>query len=172
MNQLAVVSEAGREPNLQPLIDVLFAFVVKGARRLLQLNPDELKLLKSLFVAFADAGEEERPEILETMLEIILPEDRIGGVAKGLRAPSADLQERLLSSRRYIGEQIKKRRESLGMTQLALAKKAKIPQSHVSRLERGKHAPTRLTIERVAEALRIAPEKLDPGYETPEDRAM
>jgi transcriptional regulator with XRE-family HTH domain len=46
--------------------------------------------------------------------------------------------------------------------------KGQNPQSHVSRLERGKHVPSHATIDRIAKALRIHPSKLDPGREAPE----
>jgi DNA-binding XRE family transcriptional regulator len=64
-----------------------------------------------------------------------------------------------------IGKAIRKRREELKMTQEGLARKSGLPQSHISRLEAGKHAPTRQTIETVAEALKIEPGKLDLLYD-------
>jgi transcriptional regulator with XRE-family HTH domain len=63
------------------------------------------------------------------------------------------------------GKAIKRRREQLKMTQEELADKSGLPQSHISRLEAGKHAPTRQTIERVAKALKIEPGKLDLLYD-------
>jgi predicted transcriptional regulator len=51
------------------------------------------------------------------------------------------------------------------MTQEELATKAGIPQSHVCRLETGKHAPTYVTIQKVAKALRVKRSQLDPGFD-------
>ena len=51
------------------------------------------------------------------------------------------------------------------MTQGELADKAGIPQSHVSRLETGKHVPTHLTIEKLAEALETTPSQIAPGFD-------
>ena len=63
--------------------------------------------------------------------------------------------------RRYVGSEIRKRRGELQMTQEELAAKAGIPQSHISRLEDGRHAPTAKTIERLARALDTEPSQLD-----------
>lgn len=52
-----------------------------------------------------------------------------------------------------IGEAIRKRREELGLTQIALAARAGIPQSHVSRLECGRLIPKSWTIKKLANAL-------------------
>jgi len=109
-----------------------------------------------------DATEEERTQIIETMLEIVLPEDMIGGVTEG--TVPADARAKVDAYRVSVGEEIRARRKALRMTQADLARKAGIPQSHVSRLEHGKHAPSYLTIERIAGALKVKPSQLDPGF--------
>jgi ribosome-binding protein aMBF1 (putative translation factor) len=101
------------------------------------------------------------------MFEILLPEDFIGGIAAPSN-PNPESRRRVNTARAFIAQQIRQQRENLGLSQRELAKKAHIPQSHVSRLESGKHAPTRLTIERVANALGIAPGLFDPGYQSRE----
>ena len=144
-------------------VEALFVFALKGAKRLLEISPNETQLLKQLAVDFMSAPETERGEIMETILEIMLPDDRVGGIGD---APHFDagIVERVKATREYIGGQIKSFRESAGLTQVALARKARIPQSHVSRLERGRLSPTRKTIKTLAKALRVKPQQLDPGY--------
>ena len=48
-------------------------------------------------------------------------------------------------------------RAEAGLSQNALAKKAKIPQSYLSDIEGSKTSPTLTTIARLAEALEVAP---------------
>jgi ribosome-binding protein aMBF1 (putative translation factor) len=107
---------------------------------------------------------------METIVEVVFPEDFIGGVAQSSE-PDSTVRMKVDTARRYIARQIRKRRDELGITQVELANRAGIPQSHVSRLEGGKHAPTKITIERVAEALGIRPSLLDPGYSDESDDA-
>jgi transcriptional regulator with XRE-family HTH domain len=56
---------------------------------------------------------------------------------------------------------IKERREALGMTQVQLAKKARMSQGHVSRLESGEKKALSLALaKRLAEALDVRVEDL------------
>jgi DNA-binding XRE family transcriptional regulator len=135
----------------------------KAAQRLVQLNPTEYGLLKKLAGELARGPEEKRGEILETIVEVIFPEDIVGGVARAV-PEDPETRNRVNAARRYVGQQIHARREELGWTQAQLARKAHIPQSHISRLEAGKHAPTRTTIEHLAKVLQVRPSRLDPGY--------
>ena len=109
--------------------------------------------------------EQEKLEIKEAFEEICFPcpEDLIATPID--EEKSKDGGKALTKHREYVGEQIKKRRQKLRMTQEELATKAGIPQSHVCRLETGKHAPTYLTIEKVAKALSVTPSQLDPGFD-------
>lgn len=149
------------------MVEGLFGFLLKGAKRLSQMAPGEMQRLKRLGVEFMEAPEHERPEILRTFVEVLLPEDHVGGVEESPRKDDPAVRAKLDDTRRYMGGQIKLYREKSGLTQIALARKAKIPQSHVCRLERGKHAPSRITIDRVAKALRIHPSLIDPSRPSP-----
>lgn len=143
--------------------EACITFALKSAKRLVQLSADEIDSLKRLAVAFTQAPDSERPEIIEAIVELVLPDDAIGSLEKR-RPIDNGARERVNASRRFVGEQIRRYREAAGMTQTALARKAKIPQSHVSRLERGKHAPSHLTIARIAKALKVEPDAIDPGF--------
>ena len=48
------------------------------------------------------------------------------------------------------------------LTQVELAEKSGIPQSHISRLESNKHSPSRATLKRIAKALKVDLSELDP----------
>lgn len=52
-----------------------------------------------------------------------------------------------------LGAEVRRRRESLGLSQIALAIRAKLHVNVIGRLERGAHNPTALTLVAIAEAL-------------------
>ncbi len=59
-------------------------------------------------------------------------------------------------SGRRLGKVLKALREAKGMTQLQLAKKAKVTQAYVALLEAGvKKNPTLATLKRIAKALKV-----------------
>jgi transcriptional regulator with XRE-family HTH domain len=49
------------------------------------------------------------------------------------------------------------------MTQVELAQRSSLPQSHISRLEAGKHSPTQTTLEKLAQALDANLSDLEPS---------
>lgn len=63
----------------------------------------------------------------------------------------------------FIGGRIKHCRELAELTQDQLAEKSGLPQSHISRLERGHHSPSSMTLEKIAAALGITAKELDPS---------
>ncbi|MBI4564588.1 MAG: helix-turn-helix transcriptional regulator [Planctomycetes bacterium] len=67
----------------------------------------------------------------------------------------------LKSRARWIGRKIRVLREKKGMTQEDLAERAGLTQSHVSRLEDGKHSPSNVTLRKIAKALRVSVHKID-----------
>jgi DNA-binding XRE family transcriptional regulator len=112
---------------------------------------------------------EEQTEIAFAVAEILLP--GLVGMT-GCAGKVADLEEgvsdetkaKVDAYRMHVGASIRKRRGELQMTQAELAAKAGLPQSHISRLEDGQHAPTAKTIERLAKALDTLPSQLDILY--------
>jgi transcriptional regulator with XRE-family HTH domain len=56
---------------------------------------------------------------------------------------------------KQIGMKLKALREANGLSQDALAKKAKIAREYVNRLEAGRHDPTVGTLQRLAKALGV-----------------
>lgn len=99
-------------------------------------------------------------EIAETMREIIFPEivGRLNVGSAGTAAPSENLQKWATS----VGGRIRDRRTAAGMTQIELAERCGLPQSHISRLESGRHSPSHRTLERIARALGVSVAELDP----------
>jgi len=133
--------------------------------RLRELPEDAAKDFRELATLLGqETDESERAEIAKTISEFIFPEslrpwkpeDRAGDVRAA--------RERVAGYRRQVGAAVKRQRLNLGLTQEALAQKAKLPQSHISRLEVGKHAPTFTTMQKLAKALDTTPSRLDPGF--------
>jgi transcriptional regulator with XRE-family HTH domain len=58
---------------------------------------------------------------------------------------------------------IKELQLKAGWTQEQLAAESGLPQSHISRLEAGKHSPSRATLEKIAKALGVDVAVFDPS---------
>ena len=65
----------------------------------------------------------------------------------------------------HVSSKIKELRETASMTQDQLSDASGIPQSHISRLERGEHSPTAKTIRKLAEAMGVDAKTIDPSAE-------
>ena len=134
--------------------------------RILRLRPTQRKRILQLIELYqAAASQREGIEIREALEEILLRDPGTLTATAIELEQSKDARKALGRHRAYVGAQIKKGRQRLGISQEELAKRAGIPQSHVCRLETGKHAPTYRTIEKLAQALGITPAKLDPGFD-------
>jgi DNA-binding XRE family transcriptional regulator len=62
-----------------------------------------------------------------------------------------------------ISKRIREAREAAGLTQAELSQQSGLPQSHISRLEQGKHSPTAKTLEKIATALKLPHSHIDPS---------
>lgn len=62
----------------------------------------------------------------------------------------------------FVSGRIRSLREQAGLTQVQLAKKSGLPQSHISRLENGEHSPSHVTLEKIANALGVPVSELAP----------
>jgi HTH-type transcriptional regulator/antitoxin HipB len=68
------------------------------------------------------------------------------------------------SYRKSVGARIRAERKRQKMTQDTLAEISGLPQSHICRLEQGKHAATEDTISRIANALGVDSGEIDPAF--------
>lgn len=62
----------------------------------------------------------------------------------------------------HVGGKIRELRKARDLTQEQLAELSGLPQSHVSRLESGRHAPSHATLEKIAAALKVEVGCIDP----------
>lgn len=80
--------------------------------------------------------------------------DTLNKIAAALEVPLSLL---LSYSENWIGKKIKSVRESLGLTQSALAAQAGVSAALIGQIEAGKVQPSLKTIEKIAQALGISP---------------
>lgn len=133
--------------------------------RIRKLAPDVLSDLQALCKMLSDdANDDHRTEIAKAITEILWPDIPTANGPIDTEEDEREARKRIASYRRKVGETIRRRRHELGMTQEQLAQKAGLPQSHISRLEVGKHAATFTTMEKLATALDTLPIQLDPGF--------
>jgi DNA-binding XRE family transcriptional regulator len=136
----------------------------QAIRRLLperfkRLSEEQIKDLRELFDLYFVSFDQ---EVMDVILEILFPES-LGEVIDdpGVLPEAA---AKLDKAQAYIGDMIRKERVKRNWTQEELAQRAGIKQSHICRLEQGKHTPTDLTIKRIADALEVDPSLLDLGW--------
>ncbi len=115
--------------------------------------------LIQLMVELKNAGSKETvEEIKETMTEILLP-SVVGEVVKGPMPKSGG--DQLQKRSEHLGLKIKELRAKKSMTQEDLAELSGLPQSHISRLEAGKHSPSHMTLQKISKALGVTIHDID-----------
>lgn len=133
---------------------------------ILGLRPTQRRRVLALSRLYEKArNDQEAAEIAEALAEILFRDPKSLVATSINDEPSKDKGKALEEHRAYVAGRIKKHRRRLKMSQEELARKAGIPQSHVCRLETAKHAPTYLTIEKLAGAMNVKPSQLDPGFD-------
>lgn len=139
------------DPNL-----LVVAYLVKRMR---ELPKESLHDLAELAPDLAECKTpDDLREIAETMREILFPE--LLGDVKEVPARRTD---KLRSYAEWFAKTIKSKREELGWTQEQLANESGLPQSHISRLENAQHSPSEKTRERIANAMGLNKDELDPS---------
>ncbi len=104
---------------------------------------------------------EERKRIHQAMEEILAGPPSVEARALPLSSAQAT-PAKLKKWTDYISKRIRSEREAAGLTQKQLAEKAGLGQSHISRLEKGEHSPSHLTLQKIASALGKPVGELDP----------
>src|SRR5712691_11364922 len=144
------MTKGGKPENLQDrAMTMALAILVERIRSLPKDDKDDLyELMKEIPGA---ETEDELQYIAVGMLEILDQEpvalmkmDADNKVGVGL--------QRWVD---FVSATIRSLREKAEMTQTELAEKAGLYQSHISRLEEGKHSPSRATLEKIAKALGV-----------------
>lgn len=94
-------------------------------------------------------SEEERESAQVAMQEIVEKQPACGVTRMQL---STTVPDELKDWVEFISGKIRSARNEANLTQEELAEKTGLPQSHISRLENGKHSPSGTTLEKIAAA--------------------
>src|SRR5207244_2882883 len=86
-------------------------------------------------------GREDAEDTMKTILEILEPRLGDTSLVNGEALDQARPRQTHESWLVWISQKLKSLREERGLTQHELAEKARLPQSHISRLEGGRHSP-------------------------------
>lgn len=129
--------------------------------RVQQLPKEERNALFELLLDLRDAEcEEDLAAAEEAVLEILKEEEvQVHELDLSGGNPSEDFDK----WKRFVSGEIRRFRTEAKLTQEQLAEKTGLPQSHISRIENGKHSPSHVTLEKIASALKIDVTKLDPN---------
>lgn len=127
--------------------------------RVRRLPVDDQNDLYELLPAILGGDDEERESAQRAVREIL---EQASGTIR-LMDPSQEPGDALRGWIGFVSERIREARSEAGLTQDELAEKSGLPQSHISRLESGKHSPTAKTLEKIAEALGISMSRFDPS---------
>ena len=162
LNRPSEVPGSGLSPTLgQQALTMALAILVERIRGLPKEDKQDLfELVKEI----PNSNPEDLESVVLTMREIL---DQEPGRVVRMNWPENPDQHLpgLTKWMDYVARRITDARTAAGLTQNELAAKSGLPQSHISRLECGKHSPSRVTLERIAAALGIHLSDLDPSAE-------
>ncbi len=148
-------------PTVSQITDNTFSLAVAVFRECIaSLSPDDKQDVLSLIPQLLNGDDDdERQSAAEAISEILhRPKSQLVSL-ESLEGGEEDLA----SWTTFVSKRIREAREAAGLTQEELSKKSGLPQSHISRLEQGKHSPTAKTLERIATALSLPHSHFDPS---------
>ena len=130
-------------------------------KRIEGIPKEDQDTLYALFREMANANGPEEQAMVRRAIREVLDQSPVSATELPVRNEAPGLAKWTL----YVGGRIKLLREKAGLSQSELAKLAKIPQPHLSRLENAEHSPTHKTLSKIAEALGIPVGDIDPSHE-------
>jgi DNA-binding XRE family transcriptional regulator len=130
--------------------------------RVSRLPVDDRQDLYDLVKGLAEAKDPEEVEAIRVAMREILEQSRSGVHGMNLDQP-ASRTEKLQKWIAYVANKVQEKRKAAGLTQIELADKSGLPQSHISRIESAKLSPSRTTLEKIAKALNWSISELDPS---------
>jgi DNA-binding XRE family transcriptional regulator len=137
-------------------LTMAIGIVVERVRRLSSEDQKDLYKLVKLLSSAKDADEVEA--ISAAMVEI-LDQDPCDLVPMNLPARPDKLQRWV----GYVAGKVRQLRDQAGLTQVELAKKSGLPQSHISRIEAAKLSPSQATLEKIGKAMNRPLSDIDPS---------
>lgn len=161
MNTIEITADNGTNYLAHEAITMALAILIQRIQALPKDDRDDLfELVRELPNA---QSREDTESIVVAMREIL--EQKSGGLARIEQPPLEDYSPKngLQKWVVFISEKIRTLRIEKGMTQEDLATASGLPQSHISRLECGRHSPSHATVEKIAKALGVEVATLDPS---------
>jgi len=134
--------------------------------RIQKLSAEDVDELFGLVREYCEAeSEEDRVAADEAILEILEQEPVF--VRRQPLKTEGDITRvpKLENWLSWVSKRIHDLRSAAGLTQSELEERTGLPQSHISRLETGKHSPSRYTLEKIAAALGVDVSEFDPAAE-------
>ncbi len=129
--------------------------------RVKKLSSEDCDDLFALFTEYRQAQTEEDRRAADAGIMEILEQEKVSVRRLSFddnNTPSAKLNNWI----NWISKKIHDLRQESKLSQIELAERSGLPQSHISRLENGKHSPSRYTLEKLAEALGVDISVFDP----------
>lgn len=128
--------------------------------RISRLSDADRADLYELVRGLREAKDADEVESIRTAMTEILDQEPVR--AAPLSCPPGERTEKLNKWLEYVSGRIRDLRKHAGLTQEELAKASGLPQSHISRLENREHSPSRVTLEKIAKALKQPVGAFDP----------
>jgi DNA-binding XRE family transcriptional regulator len=123
-----------------------------------ELSHEDRKDIEELTALYLRTNDEEELESSARAMLEILEQMPVSVRVFVEPAPSASLA----SWNARLGKKIRDLRVEAGLTQEQLGEMSGLGQSHISRLELGQHSPNALTMEKIADALKVNLEAIAP----------
>lgn len=129
--------------------------------RIGRLPEDDRRDLYELVKELTSASTPEDFEAVRTAMVEILDQEPVK--AQRLEMAGEERPPKLQRWVDFISAKIREVRTATGLTQNQLAERSGLPQSHISRLEAGQHSPSHATLRKLAQALGVPVNELDPS---------
>jgi DNA-binding XRE family transcriptional regulator len=133
------------------------------AERIRGLSKEDRDDLLALAGELPEASEGEEVDSLVTAMREILEQRPITAREMDLPADDPPPGPALRRWIDQVSERLRTLRSEAGLTQAEMAERSGLPQSHISRLENGRHSPSRATLEKIAAALGRPVSDFDPS---------
>lgn len=148
-------------PTVSQITDNTFALAVAVFQdRIASLSEDDKQDVLSLIPQLLNGDDDdERQSAAEAINEILHRQKSQLVSLESLEGGEEDLVGWIT----FVSQRIREAREAAGLTQAELSEQSGLPQSHISRLEQGKHSPTAKTLEKIATALKLPHSHFDPS---------
>lgn len=150
--------------DLDPDLQTFAMAVAVIVRRLQELPKEDSDVIYELVNDLRSAqSTEDEQDAREAIMEILDQQP--------VRASTFDLTDErakpdeLRKWIKWVGDKIRHFRNLEGLTQQQLEECTGLPQSHISRIENGKHSPSRMTLEKIAKALKVPLHEFDPNVD-------